>query len=339
MMPDYQGMPDPSSHDPGPIVAGERAAVAGDEPGRVIRAGGLIRIGTASWADRTMTAKGVFYPSYAKTPEDRLRFYASRFPVVEADASYYALLSPAMTQLWAERTPDDFVLDVKAYAALTGHPAETSRLPKALREAVLSALPGKARFYLHDLPVELRDEVWRQFRDALRPLWEANKLGAVLFQYPSWFMPGSKSRDAIVEASERLRPVGISVEFRNRRWFTPDTTDRTIAFLEDHKLPLVSVDEPQGLESSVPPVAIATSHSLAVVRMHGRRGDTWGKSGVSTTEKYRYLYDAEELTDWVPRVLQLARTADEVHMLFNNCYRNYATTNAREFMSMLAATA
>lgn len=332
-------MADPSPHDPDPVVAQERAIAAGDEPGQAIREGGLIRVGTASWADRTMTAKGVFYPSYAKNPEDRLRFYASRFPIVEVDASYYALLSPAITQLWAERTADDFLFDVKAYAALTGHPAETSRLPKALREETLSALSAKKRFYLHDLPAQLRDEIWRQFRDALRPLWEAKKIGAVLFQYPRWFMPGSKSRDAIVEAAERLKPVRISVEFRNRRWYTADTTDRTIRFLSDLDVPLVAVDEPQGLESSVPPVAVATSRSLAIVRMHGRRDDTWAKSGVSTTEKYRYLYDETELRQWVPRVLHLAKDADEVHMLFNNCYRNYATTNAREFMNMLSAGA
>ena len=50
-----------------------------------------ILVGTASWTDPTMTAAGVFYPSGADTAEERLQYYASRFPVVEVDATYYAL--------------------------------------------------------------------------------------------------------------------------------------------------------------------------------------------------------------------------------------------------------
>ena len=100
---------------------------------------------------------------------------------------------------------------------------------------------------------------------------------------------------------------------------------------------MVVVDEPQGLDSSVPAVVAVTSPSLAIVRLHGRRGDTWGKSGVSTAEKYRYLYDADELAAWVPRILELAKQADEVHVLLNTCYANYGVANAREFIANAAA--
>ena len=88
-----------------------------------------------------MTAAGVFYPPEAGSAEERLQFYASRFPVVEVDATYYALPSRRLSELWVERTPPDFVFDIKAHALLTGQPTETKRLPKAIREA----LPRDAR--------------------------------------------------------------------------------------------------------------------------------------------------------------------------------------------------
>jgi uncharacterized protein YecE (DUF72 family) len=65
--------------------------------------------------------------------------------------------------------------------------------------------------------------------------------------------------------------------------------------------------------------------------------EAWERKGVSTTERYRYLYDREELAEWVPRVLVLAAKATATHVVFNNCYANYATTNAREIAALLAA--
>jgi uncharacterized protein YecE (DUF72 family) len=45
------------------------------------------------------------------------------------------------------------------------------------------------------------------------------------------------------------------------------------------------------------------------------------------------------LASWIPRVLDVAETAEETHVVFNNCYANYGTTNAREMSAMLAAAA
>ena len=100
----------------------------------------------------TMTAAGVFYPADADTAEERLAYYASRFPVVEVDATYYALPSRRLSELWVERTPPDFVFDIKAHALLTGQPTETKRLPKGLREALPATLAEKPRLYAKDLP-------------------------------------------------------------------------------------------------------------------------------------------------------------------------------------------
>src|SRR3954463_2896552 len=229
------------AHDPGPDLARERIDAAGLEAAAPEPLQGpeghRIRVGTASWTDPTMTASGVFYPTDASTAEERLAYYASRFPVVEVDATYYALPSRRLSELWVERTPPDFVFDIKAHALLTGQPTETKRLPKAIREALPEPLATKARIYAKDLPTELAEEVWTQFADGLAPLTENGQLGAVFLQYPKWFFTGSEQRDQIRQANERLKRHGLlpAVEFRNATWFNEKNLERTLRFLEDER--------------------------------------------------------------------------------------------------------
>jgi len=159
-------------HDPGfePVLKlAEPVIDAAADPIRVA-GGGEVRTGTASWTDPTMIAKGVFYPDGATTAEERLRYYATRFPVVEVDATYYALPREQQSKLWVERTPKDFVMDVKAHALMTGQPSEVKRLPKDIREALPEKLKEKARIYGKDLPAELHDEVWNAFKQGVEPL-------------------------------------------------------------------------------------------------------------------------------------------------------------------------
>ena len=330
-------------HDPGPDDARERLQAAGlDDAARVPierSPGHQVRFGTASWTDPTMTAAGVFYPSDAATAEERLAYYASQFPVVEVDATYYALPSQRLSELWVERTPPDFVFDIKAHALLTGQPTETKRLPKAIREELPATVAGKGRLYAKDLPGPLLAEVWRLFAEGLAPLAGAGQLGAVFLQYPKWFFTSSENRDAIREARASLEPHGlrVAVEFRNGSWFNEKNAERTLRFLEDEGIALVMVDGPQGFKSSIPPVVATTSPALAVVRFHGRRTATWeSMRGLPTVERFRYLYQPDELREWVPRVMDAAAQSDETHVLMNNCYANYGSTNARELAAMLA---
>jgi len=330
------GAPD-AVHDPGPDAA--RARVDGIDDAAVepipTPAGGHIRVGTASWTDPTMTASGVFYPAGSDSAEERLSYYASRFPLVEVDATYYSLPSRRTSELWVERTPPDFTFDVKAHALMTGQPTETRRLPKDLRTALPAELQEKSRIYAKDLPDELRTAVWEWFVDSLEPLRESGQLGSVLLQYPRWFFTSSENRDQILEAQARLEGVACAVELRSASWFNEKNIERTLRFLEDHRLPLVMVDGPQGFRSSVPPIAATTSPDLAVVRFHGRRADTWEAKGIPTVERFRYLYDRDQLEDWVPRIREAAAQAKDTHVLMNNCYANYGSTNARELAALL----
>ena len=324
-------------HDPGVAAARARAdALPLDDAITVSPpSGGQLLVGTAGWTDPTLTAASAFYPAGADSAEDRLRYYASRFPVVEIDSPYYALPSRRSAELWATRTPDSFTFDVKANALMTGQPGEVSRLPKELRDALPAELRERTRIYGKDLPPELYDAVWHWFVDALEPLHAAGKLGAVLLQYPRWFMPSRENAAALLDAQRRLGEYTAAVEFRNHRWLTGRTGERTLGFLEEHALPFVMVDGPQGLESSIPPVAAATSTQLAVLRLHGRRTATWEQPNATVAERFRYLYDRDELMEWAPRIAEVAGQVKRTHVIHNNCYANYGTTNAVEFTQLL----
>ena len=328
-----------TEHDPGFAAARDRFdAIERHSPARVRAGGTAIRFGTASWTDATLIAPGVFYPDRVRTAEGRLQYYSSVFSVVEVDSSYYALPTRRVAELWVERTPDDFVFDVKAFGWMTGHATETVRLPRALQDALPNEIAEKKRLYAKDVPHEIRDEAWRLFADAVVPLHEAGKLGAVFLQYPSWVRPAQHSAEMLARARRRLGNLPIAVEFRHSDWLAPKHRDRTFALLRDNGMSYVIVDEPQGFASSVPPDAAVTSPRLAVVRLHGRRGETWEKRGTSVLERFRYLYKDEELSGWVPKIVEISGESEQVHVVFNNCYGNYGTTNAMEMASMVGAS-
>jgi uncharacterized protein YecE (DUF72 family) len=295
-----------------------------------------VRIGTASWTDKTLIDSGKFYPSDARKPEERLAFYAENFPVVEVDSTYYGLPSQRNSELWAERTPDEFIFNVKAFALLTQHPTTARGLPKDLRELITEE---KKRYYPRDLPDEVVEGSWTRFLEALRPLQQANKLGAILFQFPEWFPPSRENRAYVIECGDRLEAalpgVAAAIEFRNDRWMKDEQMQqRTLGLLEEHGLPYVCVDMPQGFKTSIPPVAAATA-PLAMVRFHGQRDDTWGKRAVSVHDKFGYDYSKAELKQWEPKVEGLASQAREVHVLMNNCYQDYAVRSARTMSQLL----
>jgi uncharacterized protein YecE (DUF72 family) len=291
---------------------------------------GRIKVGISSWTEPTLVKSG-WYPSDAITAEDRLRYYASRFPIVEVDSTFYAIPNDKTAKLWVERTPKDFTFNAKAYALLTQHPTPASRLPKDLREKVSES---KANVYFKDLGPREKETIWDRFRESLQPLHDAGKLGAIVFQFPKWFLPSPSAYRFMEDLREWLPDFGIAIEFRQVSWMKEDRRPRVVQFLKDHGFTYVVVDEPQGFGSSVLPV-VAVTAPLGMVRFHGRNRETWEKKGISTAEKFRYLYQPSELKAWVPKLQDMAKHAGEVHAVFNNCYSDYAVRNADDLAQLL----
>jgi len=287
---------------------------------------GRILVGTASWTDKSLLKSG-WYPPDATSAEARLKYYASEFPLVEVDSTYYYPPRKPVVELWTKRTPPGFTFDIKAFSLLTQHPTRVTALPEELRPE------GKERVYPKDLDEDAREAVWSMFLDPLDPLQRSGKLGALLFQFPPWFTIRRSNKDYLVECAERAKPRRISVEFRHQSWMTEENCEETLKFLREHDLAYVCVDMPQGFRSSIPPVVAATSPELAVIRFHGRNNEEW-ESG-SVQRRFRYLYSDRELEEWVPKIRALADETESTHVVMNNCYEDYAQRNGAELAQML----
>jgi len=287
---------------------------------------GEILVGTASWTDKSLLSSG-WYPKSVDSAEERLKYYATHFPLVEVDSTYYFPPSEKNSELWVERTPKDFTFNIKAFSLLTQHPTKAEALYKDMRRP-----EGKKNVYPDDLEPKVVDEVWDRFLSALQPLDDAGKLGVLLFQFPPWFTISKKNKAYVLECAKRAAPMKICVELRNETWMEERNVEETLDFLEGHGLPYVCVDMPQGFKSSIPPVVAATS-DVAVIRFHGHNADEW-ESG-SVQRRFAYLYSTDELKKWVPKIEKLASEAKKTHILMNNCHADYAQRNAKELAELL----
>jgi uncharacterized protein YecE (DUF72 family) len=292
-----------------------------------------VLVGTCSWTDKTLTDGTDWYPKKSMSAAERLAFYAARFPIAEADSTYYFPPRPELTKGWVERTPRGFTMNVKAYGLFTGHPTKVDSLWRDIRDDLPEDVAGKRNVYLHHLDEFAVDEAWKRFVTALRPLDSAGKLGAVLMQYPKWFTPRRTNREALTGMRERMGDLPVCVEFRAPGWLAADDRERTLAQLRDLGLALVVVDAPRA--SKLRTVLETTTDRLAVVRFHGRDSERWDATNTSAAERFRYLYDRRQLRAWVPKVQELAEQVREVHLLMNNCYQDHGVRNAAELQQLL----
>ena len=291
--------------------------------------------GSCSWTDKTLVQDADWYPRKTMSAEERLRYYAAQFPLTEIDSTYYAPPAEQQAALWAERTPEGFRFDVKAYSLLTGHPTRVGSLWRDLREGLDPDVAEKRNIYAKHLDAEAMDEAWRRFEAALRPMHEAGKLGAVLFQYPRWFGPRRDNQAEIEALRDRLPDYRISVEFRSPRWMASERDrERTLGMLEELGLIFVCVDAPS--VSELPRVMAVTNPELFMVRFHGRSDSTWNDTSRSAAERFRYLYKKKELEEFVAPIAEHAGEARETHLLMNNCYRDYSVRNAAQLRDLLA---
>jgi uncharacterized protein YecE (DUF72 family) len=274
--------------------------------------GAAIRVGTCSWADESLVKH--WYPKGVRSSEERLRYYAERFDTVELDASYYRLPEEETVVKWVERTPPGFVFHVKAFAMMTRHPVKLEQLPAELRDAASPDERGRVERPSR----ELRAEVFARFHAALAPFREAGKLGGILLQFPSYIVCKPASFEYLRWAKEQLRGDELLVEFRHRSWLDDENRDRTLAFLEELGAANVVVDAPKTDAKNLVPTVLALTSPTLYVRFHGRNASTWNVRGRSAAERFNYLYDEDELREWVAPIREIAEEAGQAYAMFNN---------------------
>jgi uncharacterized protein YecE (DUF72 family) len=292
-----------------------------------------ILIGSASWTDKTLIECGRFYPKGCSTAEARLRHYTTQFPLVEVDSSYYGMPTPANAQLWAERTPEHFTFNVKAFRLFTGHQTSPTALHRDLQQALGPDAPKV--LYYKDTPKEIADELWRRFSEALEPLRQAGKLGAVHFQFAPWLLRNREGMAHVAHCVEKMQGHLLAVEFRNKSWFDGDNLGKTVAFERELGVVHTIVDGPQGFANCVPRVWEATHPSLALLRLHGRNHDTWNIKASASSSRFNYWYSQEELAALVPEIRRMASLADALHVVFNTNYEDQGQVNAKLLMQQL----
>ena len=295
-----------------------------------------VLVGTSSWTDKTLIDCGRFYPPSVSTPEERLRFYASQFPIVEIDSSYYGIPSVENAQRWVDRTPPQFVFNIKAYRLFTRHQTPIVSMGREIGQALGTA---KKTVYDRDVPAEITMELWRQFRAVLEVLRASGKLGAVHMQFAPWVAFHPDTFDYLLHCRAMLAGFRVAIEFRNRTWFDSDRhAARTLAFERENGFVNVVVDEPHGIVNTIPAVWEVTDPALAIVRLHGRNHGTWNRKGLrSSAQRFDYDYSEGELRGLAQDIARFAPKTQTTHVLFNNNYEDQGQRNARALTAILEA--
>jgi len=226
-----------------------------------------------------------------------LAYYGEHFPVVEVNATYYALPSAATFEQMARKVPPDFEFVVKANKDMTH--AE-----------------------------EFQPAVFQAFRGALVPLLQRHTLGCVLAQFPWSFRNTPPNQDLLRRFRGEMGGIPTVIEFRNAGWAVPETFE----LLRELEIGYCCVDEPR-LKGLMPRTVVATS-PIGYVRFHGRNAAKWWRHE-HAYERYNYLYTEEELAEWVPRIRELADETEKVYVFFNNHYEGKAGQNARMMAQLL----
>src|SRR4051794_29288201 len=270
-----------------------------------------IRIGTCSWADEALSK--YWYPPGTPAKE-RLPYYAERYSTVEVDSTYYRVPTDGMVRGWAERTPKDFTMHVKAFGLMTRHPVKLEQVPPELRDG----LPVDHRGRVDRPAREARAAVFQAFVGALEPLRAAGKLGGLLFQMPQYVVWKPSSLDYLEWAREQVGRDAFLFEPRHRSWYAEDVRDELLRWLEERRMTWVVVDAPKSDGKNVPETLVAATTPLAYVRFHGRNASTWNVRGGSAAQRFDYTYDESELREWVPPLRELSNQAEEAYAFFNN---------------------
>lgn len=267
----------------------------------------MINIGLTGWGDHDSLYEDL------ERQSDKLQTYASHFPIVELDASYYAIQPERNIMKWIKETPDRFEFIVKIHQALTLH--------------------ADYKDY-----AETRSELFEQFKQMLQPLIDNHKLAMVLVQFPPWFDCTAQNIKYILYVRQQLADIPICVEFRHQSWFNDQFKEQTLSFLTEHHIIHSVVDEPQVREGSIPLVNRITTET-AFVRYHGRNRQGWTKKDMTDQEwrdvRYLYNYNKEELTDLAKKVRIIEQKAKKVYVVFNNNSGGHAAQNAKTYQDMI----
>jgi len=255
---------------------------------------GTLYTATAGWAHPQWN--GLFYPGINRAGVPQLETYARYFNAVEISASWYAPLKPELSRLWAR---------------------VVSRHNDVQRDFEFSARVW--RRLMESPQIEAKDIA--AFREGLRPLEEAGRLGAVLMEFPAAFRFEKSSRQRFIELRRALGGLPLVAEFRHRSWMT----EEALGTLIDYHVGFANLDQAEH-SRAMPPTAFLTS-PVGYVSLRGR--------SPLGPQVEPYLYCAEEMDQWAHRIRKVNRFAKKTFVVLANDAGARSLVNAFQMRQIL----
>lgn len=264
----------------------------------------MITIGLTGWSD---------HPSIVADKQRKLEDYASHFPFVEVDTSFYGIPTEKSVKSWVAKTPTKFQFIPKANSAMTLHS------------------PWQNNY-------NSLEELFDTFKTRFYPMLQAQKVKVFLFQFPPFFHCTRKHVNYLKEVEQLMHPLPVAIEFRHPSWYSAENIDQTLTLLKELYFMHTIVDQPQTPGNSVPTVLANTNQKLTLYRLHGRNYSGWLNAAEDADwRETRTLHDysLEELEELKNNTLKLAENSEEVAVIFNNNSGGHAAKNAKELQKLL----
>ena len=260
----------------------------------------MIHFGTAGWLYKDW--EGLVYPKVKPADFDPLHFLARFFSTVEINSTFYGPATPRTADKWIARVSDfpDFRFTAKLWKRFT-HERGSAWTRREVKEA----------------------------RAAFDRMMKADKLGAVLIQFPWSFRRTNENREWLDDVSTAFKDFPLVLEVRHSTWNTPEFYEE----LSDRGIGFVNIDQPL-FHNSIKPSASVTS-PVGYIRVHGRNYKDWFRKGAGVEARYDYLYSKDELKPWADRAKDVASAAEETFVVTNNHYKGKAAANALMLKSLV----
>lgn len=258
--------------------------------------GNSIRVGPAGWSYTDW--EGTVYPPHG-SKFDHLAYLSQFFDTIEINSPFYRIPPQTHAKSWVRRVSGnpDFKFTTKVFRGFTHE---------------------KAKLESKDLA---------DFRNYLDPLMEADRLGAILLQFPWSFKHSPESLEKLEALFKAFANYPKALEVRHSTFQNAEF----FRFLDEHDVSWVNVDQPL-FDNSVKPADTVTG-PVGYARLHGRNYEKWFAHQESW-ERYNYLYSPAELEPWVERIEKMGKKKD-TFVITNNHFRGQAIVNAGEIREAL----
>jgi uncharacterized protein YecE (DUF72 family) len=265
-------------------IAGRRETMGGIPCGQA-----QVYVGPAGWSYDDWN--GIVYPEPKPKGFRAPQYLAQYFNTIELNTTFYRPCNPGYCRRWVKDVEEHpgFLYTAKLWQRFT-HEREEPWLRKEVQV----------------------------FRDGIAPLVEAERLGALLMQFPWSFRYNRSSEEYLRTLVDEFRDLPLVLEVRSRGWIQ----DRALEFIGSLGVGFCNVDQPQ-FRSNIPLTSYALG-SPGYLRLHGRNAEAWFDREAGRDERYDYLYTDPELDEIQSALEDIAERVERMFVIANNHYRGQA---------------